>query len=188
MQRARVLGALVLLFLVRAADAALVPMTFSGGSGTPLTVTLTQPITYTVTASPGFADCLFLFHNVGNPMFGSSKQMSGTMAYSINGGPPISINVGTTGVLAGARGVNDLSLEQLNPGLPLALGDVVVLSGSATTTFLVTPPAPANGLYSTIFTDGAFVPIGTGEVPEPTSTCVLGLASILTLRRNRRRT
>src|SRR5688500_5438005 len=76
--------------LAPAARAALVPMSFSGGSGSPLTITLSEPVGYTVTAPP-FIGVLFDFKRVGN-VFGGTLNVSGTITYTVNGGAPITIN------------------------------------------------------------------------------------------------
>src|SRR4051794_8510659 len=128
--------------LAPAARAASIPLTFSGGSGSPLTITLPQPVTYSIT-SPPTGGVLFDFKGVGN-VIGGTVNVSGTMTYTINGGAPISINVGSTNVSAGTIAANDLLLNR-NPAPGAALGDVFVLSaGSVTTAVNIASAAPAN--------------------------------------------
>jgi len=137
-----------------------IPLTFSGGSGSPLTITLNEPVTYTVTAPPtiGF---LFDFRGVGN-VFGGTVNVSGTMTYSVNGGAPISINAGDTGFPAGAIAANDLILFH-NPLPAAALGALVTLSpGSLSTSINIAAAAPASGLYDAILVDPNGVQVGVG--------------------------
>ena len=172
-----------------AAQAGNASVTFGGGSGSPLSITLSQPISYTVTAAPSVGG-LFDFKGVGN-VFGGSVIVSGTMTYSVNGGAPVSINVGNTGTSMGAIAPNDLLLFH-NP-LPggVALGDTIVLSaGTVTTAVSVPSAAPASGSYSAILVDPNGLQIGTGTaIPEPASLSLLAAcAGPLVLARRRSRT
>src|SRR3954463_9064141 len=83
-----------------------VPLTFSGGGGTPLTITLPQAVTYPVNAAPA-GGILFDFTNVGN-IFGGTVNASGSLTYAVNGGAATTITAGTTGATGGAITINDL--------------------------------------------------------------------------------
>jgi hypothetical protein len=181
--RARTLAVVLFITsLVSAAHAGLVPLTFSGGSGAPLTITLPQPVTYTVTSGPGSA--LFDFKAAGN-VFGASVNVSGTMTYSVNGGAPITINVANTGTSAGSIAANDLLLFH-NPAPGVNVGDTIVLSaGSVTTAINIPAAAPINGSYSAILVNSNGDQIGTGVVPEPASISMLALGGLALLARRR---
>ena len=73
--------------------ASAVPVTFSGGNGSPLSMTLLQPVTYTITA--GFlGELRFVFEDTGN--FASDAadgvtSATSAISFTINAGPhPIS--------------------------------------------------------------------------------------------------
>jgi hypothetical protein len=169
--------------LAPAAHAASIPLTFTGGSGSPLTITLAQPATYTVATAPT-GGSLFDFKGVGN-VFGGAVNVSGTMTYTINGGAPISINVGSTNTPAGTIAVNDLLLNKNPVPGGAALGDVFVLSpGSVTTAVNVSSAAPANGSYPATLVDPNGNQIAVG-VPEPASLSLLAVGGLALLARRR---
>jgi hypothetical protein len=172
--------------LTPSARAALVPMTFSGGGGSPLTITLPQPVTYTVTTAPSIG-ALFDFKGVGN-LFGGTLNVSGTLTYTVNGGAPITINTGDTGAATGAAiAANDLILFH-NPLPGAALGNTIVLSaGSVTTAINIPAAAPANGSYAAILVDPNGVQVGVGDVPEPAAVALLAAAAAPALLARRRR-
>jgi hypothetical protein len=155
-----------------------VPVTFSGGSGTPLSFTLTDPITYLITASAGTAP-FFIFQNTGN--FGNNL-VTGDITYTINAGSPQSITQLDSGATAGAVTPNDAFLRgALFFGV--SIGDTVILSsGTLTTISPVAAAAPPSGMYNTFISDGSGNPIsGPGissaasGVPDSLSTLWLSL-------------
>jgi hypothetical protein len=99
------LPALASLLALALPSASAVPVTFSGGPGTPLSMTLQLPVTYTITAdyvgSGGFIvtkggspvavnfPILFVFEDTGN-FFGGSGSAGATsdINFTINAGPP----------------------------------------------------------------------------------------------------
>ena len=166
------------------AQAGNVQVNFSGGSGTPLTITLPQAVAFTVTTPPVVDATIFGFLNCGN-ILGGVGNAAGSVSYTRNGGSPIAIDgLGspTIGVFSG----DDLAL--FNKSLPTAaLNDVFVLSaGSVTTSFNVTNAAPPSGLYAAIVADNLGTTLGTGTaVPEPASVALLGLAGVALASRRR---
>jgi hypothetical protein len=67
-------------------------------------------------------------------------NVTGTLAYRVNGGGPISINAGDTGSDRGSITANGLILFR-NPLPAAALGDVPVLSAGSVTTAVNLPGA-----------------------------------------------
>jgi hypothetical protein len=174
-------GVAVIAALSFAPRASAVPVTFSGGSGTPLSFTLTDPITYLITASATVAP-FFIFQNTGN--FGSDF-VTGNITFTINAGSPQSITQLDSGVAAGAVTANDAFLRStLFPGV--SIGDTVILSsGTVTTTSPVAAAAPPSGMYNTFISDGSGIPVsGPGissavsGVPDSLSTLWLSLPLI----------
>lgn len=166
------------------AHAASVLLSFSGGSGSPLTITLAQPVTYTVDVVP--ANFLFFdFENVLK-IFNSTASMniSGTMVFTINGGGPNVLDVLTNGQTEGTIAPADFILWK-NGTPTVALGDVVVLFPGTLTTTVTSLPAPASGLYSAILVDSAGTQIAAG-VPEPAGLSLLVVGGWCCLVRRRR--
>jgi hypothetical protein len=163
------------------AFAGLVPVEFSGGSGSPLTITLPQPITYTVTNDTPTIGVVFVFRNVGNVTGAGVGGVSGTLGYTSNGGAANALNTVTS------DNSNDLSFFKNGNFVNATLGDVLVASGSGTTGFVVAGAAPPSGLYDAIVTDSALVQLGAGFVPEPAAGLALVAAFGLALSRTRSR-
>jgi len=166
MIRTLVLSALVTFALVSASHAGNVQVNFSGGSGTPLTITLPQAVSFTVTNDTAGSVADFVFQGVGN-FIGGSAGVSGTLSYTTNGGGLLAIDRAGTFPLGIVTG-NDMSLfKNSSPGVNL--GDVLVLSsGSVTTSVNISAAAPPSGLYSAIFVDINGTQLGVGTaVPAP---------------------
>jgi hypothetical protein len=78
MQRLIYLIAVTILFTAQPSPAAVV--SFSGGRGGPVTVTIPAPISYTATAADaGFFT--FAFKGVGNPFHNADPDAIGTLTY-----------------------------------------------------------------------------------------------------------
>ena len=166
-------------------------LSFSGGSGAPLSVTLLQPVTYTITTDdPTGAGPVFLFQGIGNPLMGTPTGVSGNMTYEIDGGPPLTLTEASTGFSGGDVNTTDLVTEGNVPGT--YTNDVVTLyPGTLTTTTGIAAPAPSDGMYNTFVINGtisARVSQNGMMVPEPSAwmLAACGLAALgWTLRRRR---
>jgi hypothetical protein len=166
------------------AHAGLVQVNFSGGSGTPLTITLPQPVSYTVTGFPGTAGEIFVFQGTGHLLSGNVGA-GGSLSFTQNAGAPNSINNAIQLVQDNVT-LNDLDLYDGSPP-GLNHNDVFLLSaGSVTTTTNIAAAAPPSGLYSTILTDGSGLKTGDGTaLPEPAALSLLALAAPILLARRR---
>ncbi len=153
---------------ISSAHAGTVQVNFSGGSGTPLTITLPQSVSYTVVTGPSTLEVTFVFQGTGN-MFSGTVGAGGSLSFTRNAGSPFPINDAQQ-FNAPPFTLNDLSLYASTfPVTAINVNDVFLLSaGSVTTTTNIAAAAPASGLYSTILTDGAGHKMGDGTaVPEP---------------------
>ena len=156
-------------------------LTFSGGDGTPLTITLLQPVTFTITSATDAGNGnapFFVFQGVGNLLQGISTGVtaSGTMDFTINNGTPQTITSIYGGVSYGALHSDDAYIWGSLPGV--AVGDVVTLNaGSLTTGSNINVTAPLDGTYSTVIMNAFSTQIsssGTAEVPEPSTWALFG--------------
>jgi MYXO-CTERM domain-containing protein len=159
---------------------------FGGGSGAPLSTTLSLPVSYTINAALTSNAPFFVLQNAGNPLH-SQRGDTGTISYSVNGGATHTITAENSGAAVGSIGTNDLFF--FGTSSTLAIGDVVTLSaGTITTTDNVTDPAPAGGSFNTFITDGNGVQVSTAgvTVPEPAMLGLIALGGAALLRFRRR--
>ncbi len=137
-------------------------LTFSGGNNTPLTITLLNPVTYTInntacttTGLPATTGPAFLFDEAGNPFFNTFRNVTSTstIRYSINMGTPQLITTANSGRAAvNDRTENDIYVFGNTQSLPI--NSTVVLSpGTITITGNFSGALPANGSFSTFITN-----------------------------------
>ncbi len=190
------LSALSVLVLSGPAAHAQANLSFTGGSGSPLTLTLAAPVNYTVTTTASRAP-LFVFQSVGDLFGGNSSFVTGALTYRINGGAAQTITTIGSGASSGSVTPNDIYIFGSFPGV--SVGQIVTLaSGSLTTTSNVAVPAPANGSFTTFLAEGAGGarissingPAGGVAAPEPGSIALALTGSgplLLGLVRRKRR-
>lgn len=164
-------------------------LSFSGGNGSPLSLTLSQPVVYTITT--GFSvGPFFIFQNVGDPFHHLGSAVVGNIRFTINGGANYFMDTINSGENVGVVTANDLYIFGSEPGANA--GDVILLSaGTLTTLANVAAPPPANGSYTTFVTDGSGKLVSTNgiAIPEPRSAALLvagGLGVLFLVRRPRR--
>ena len=160
-------------------------LTFSGGNDTPLTITLQQSVSYTITNSNCSADGpIFIFDEAGNPFSGSGPLVNGTMTFSINGGTAQSVSNSNSGVAANNVTPNDIFVYG-NLGNSILIGNTVVLSaGTVTTTGNVAAAPPASGAYATFLTNAmGVVCSSSGAASAPTAASVSVSGRVLTNNR-----
>jgi hypothetical protein len=156
-------------------------LTFSGGNGTPLTITLQQSVTYTIITAqcePVYSP-YFFFKSTGN-YFPVGEHVSGTITYFINGGTARQIIGAGSGTSGFATSPNDTYLFGSLPGAPI--GSTVVLSaGTLTTRNNFNGVPPINGSFTTFMTNNlGFKCSNNGIAVTPTAASVSISGRILT--------
>jgi hypothetical protein len=136
----------VLAFYIPAVQAQ-AKLVFSGGNGSPLTITLQQSVTYTINNSQCSVRAPFFnFDEAGNA-FGS-REVTGTMTFSINGGPAQHIT--ETGSGFSDNDVSENDIYVYGNRTTVSSGSTIVLNaGTITTIENFLDPLPANGSYAT---------------------------------------
>jgi hypothetical protein len=157
-------------------------LSFSGGSSSPFVLTLNAPVQYVINAALTSNAPFFVFKNVGNPV-GSQTSVTGSISFSINGGPAKAIATENSGAAVGTIGSNDLFF--FGPFSGLNIGDVITLAaGTETTNTSVANAPPPGGNFTTYLTDGNGVQVsttGVTVVPEPATCALLGLGCMALL-------
>ena len=173
-------------------------LSFTGANGTPLTLTLAAPVTYTITAPTALNRIIFDFQSVGIPP-NVLSDVSGpltTLTYRVNGGSAKSFATVGNGIRQGAFARADLFLVSDNFEV-LAVGDIITLAPGGLTTGgkdpNVTGPPPANGTFTTFIADANGNRVSTisgaaATAPEPGSLTLLlpvfGAAGMVIRRRH----
>lgn len=178
---AAVPAALVLLAAPRTHAQATV--SFTGGSGTPLTIALATPVSYTITtAASNVTAPVFLLKGVGNVFgqedFGNPSSVTGSITFRINNGAVQNIRIAGSNTQGPDLARNDIFLYS-NLNSAVSVGDIVTLtSGTLTTAGNVGASAPAGGTFDTFITVGSGTRISTNGIaitaaPEPCSISLL---------------
>lgn len=159
-------------------------ITFSGGNGSPLTLTLTESVSYTVTQSSSTTAPVFDFQNMGN-LFSNPAFGSGTLSFTING-----TSYAVDGMDSG--GGDTLAFNTTFPGV-VENETVTLNAGTFTTTDDYAGAPPSDGNFYTYLTDensDILSDPGTAiAAPEPSAWIILlaGLGCLFGLRRLARR-
>jgi hypothetical protein len=138
-------------FLTTAVGSSQVYLSFSGGGGSPLTITITQPITFTLTQTGGLPAILFLIK--GTNSAGVGGAVTGTTTFTVNAGAPVTLADLSSNYTNNDCVPGDLYFYSI-PLVTPAVGDVVVLgAGTIITTNNIALPAPASGSYTMFVMD-----------------------------------
>lgn len=170
---------------------------FSGGSGTPLLITWTTPITYTITGTPnpGTKDPYFVFNEVGNVFSGTQYSApifitAGAPTYTGVDGTFLINNV-SSGENHNEITPNDIKFRNVpDAGVTfLTFGQEFTLSaGTLTTTINYSGAMPVDGFYSTFIVDASYGYLGAGAaIPEPSTYAAFAGALVLGFAMWRRR-
>lgn len=155
------IAAFFVMMFYTAAVQAQANLTFEGGNGTPLSITLHQSVVYTInsTVCSSTSSLIFAFDEAGNPFSNTGgREVTGTISFSVNGGNPQQFAFINSGYpLPADLTPNDLYIFNYPLGNQLSPGDIVVLNpGTLTTTTSDIPGAkPANSSYPTFITNGS---------------------------------
>jgi hypothetical protein len=151
-------------------------LTFSGGNNAPLSISLQQPVIYTITDS----DCsaggpIFVFDEAGNPFSGGGPTVMGTIVYSINAGTAQPVLVANSGVAASDVTPNDIFFYGNFSGV--SNGSTVTLrAGTITTNGNVAAAPPANGSFATFLTSDTGVRCSNFGVPLAPSAASVSIS------------
>ncbi|MDQ4122622.1 MAG: hypothetical protein M3209_14380 [Acidobacteriota bacterium] len=145
-------------------------LTFSGGNGTPLSITLQQAVTYTINNNQCFlhGGRLFVFDATGNPL-GNVRDVTGTITSSVNGGVGDAITNARSGFSLNSISTNDIYIYNGNSSGPSS-GQVLLSAGTITTTTNVAAAPPANGSYTTFIVSAQGTICSTNGVATTTYT------------------
>jgi hypothetical protein len=153
--------------------------TVSGGSGSPLTLTLNAPITFTIATTSTDINTGFIVDgsNLANG-FSEFSTATSSLTFSINGGGPITIDAIQGNIPVGAITADDAVLFRNGFFTSVAAGDTVTLfAGTLTSNDAFNAPPPTSGTYNVFIvrsSDGARISAVTAA-PEPGS---IGLALV----------
>ena len=157
-------------------------LTFSGGSGTPLTLTLAAPITYTVIQADPNNPIVFLFKGVGNPTNSTFFPVTSTITFRVNNGAAQTITNLRSGFSGGVLAANDLFIFGTYAGINV--NDIVTLTaGTVTTNGNVAAAAPAAGSFTTFLTSNSAARLSNDGVaitaaPEPASLALISVGFV----------
>ncbi len=174
----------VLFFASMTVSQAAIALTWSGGNGSPLSVTLNDPVTFVV----GTAATQEGFDMVGVGNLGLGYSSATGLAYSVNGGSNLFIinTISSSGTSGGDVSANDTYF--FGDFANLVPGDVVTLNAGTLTTALPFAAAPPSNSSVEMFVfDTVGINIGGGTAVPEASTALLGGLGLLGLLRRRRR-
>ncbi len=163
-----------------------------------LRATLLAPLEFTIVNTPTTYGAAFVFDGVGNALNngGNGVGSTGTMSFSVNGGPDIALDWVGNGISLGTVTQDDLyflSYPYFTSETTLQVGDVVRLSAGEMISGTPALFVPAAGIFTADIFDNNAVLLSTGSVvsapavPEPGTSAALAGLGILGFAASRRR-
>lgn len=171
------IAAIIVMITYTSAAQAQANLTFSGGNGSPLTITLEHSVTYTINNSQcagGIPGPFFIFEEVGNPFPGCCSSVTGGITFSINGGAAQPITNAQSGFTNNNVSRNDFYVLGSTTSLPT--GSTIVLSPGTITTGNVPGPPPANGSYATFITNSNLAQCSNNGVSAETNRASVSIS------------
>jgi hypothetical protein len=163
-------------------------LTFSGGNGTPLTIDLLDPLTFTINTTAVDAP-LFVFEGTTDVAGTDPTQdAASTITYSVDGGLPQPIFAAVFGESGGSLTADNFFIAGSAQGI--TAGDTITLSAGTVTTVSDFSGAPlANGVYPAFISDGTNAGFDGVAAPEPSvwAALVAGMVFLIPFVRRRRR-
>ncbi len=157
--------------------------TWSGGSGAPLSLTFDQALNFTISNSTSQLAPFFVIQGIA--LAANQETTTGTLSYSINGGPHLLIELINSGYSGGDVTSADSYFYSLSNLAVLHNGDKVTLNpGTLTTTSNYAGTAPTRTVFGNFLFDNygatisdivSSVPAPTGPPPEQLSAMTTGL-------------
>ncbi len=160
-------------------------VTFGGGNGSPFSITVLQPVVFTIDSlSPGLG-AIFVLQNAGQPIHGYDFGGGGDLTYSINGGANRAISTSSSGSAFGVVSVNDIVIY--GAFVKVLTGDLLVLNSGTYISRVQPFTVPPAGSFTTFLVnaDGAVISTFGVAVPEPGEIALLmiGGAGVLAAAR-----
>ena len=181
--------AAALYFGAAATSQATVAMSWSGGSGAPLSVTFAYPIVFNVVTAAGVDEGPAVdMVGIGN-LFGDIFPSATGVSITINGGSSLSITNWNSGHLGIDAALTDVYFFGIGAIPGVAVGDVVTVSAGTLTGLDpyagAAPTTTSTEMYLVNYLGQNISSPGTSVVPEPSAALLGGLGLLGLLRRRR---
>lgn len=154
-----------------------VNVTFSGGNGSPFSITVLQPVVFTVDSlSPGLG-AIFVLQNAGQPIPGYDFGGGGDLTYSINGGANQAISTSGSDNAFGVVSANDIVIY--GAFVKVQTGDLLVLNSGTYISHVQPFTVPPAGSFTTFLVNanGAVISTFGVAVPEPGEVALIMIGS-----------